>query len=120
MKISNRFLIPAVCAFLALCVAAAIAQQRMEKSGEILIYKDGKLVQKVDMSEIEDSKTIDLGTNKILAEPDGVSVISANCPDKLCVRRGKIHSSSLPIICLPNRVEVRISGKSEVDAVVGQ
>lgn len=50
----------------------------------------------------------------------GVSVYSANCPDKLCEATGRITSSAQSIICLPGRISITLEGESnEVDAVVG-
>ena len=45
-------------------------------------------------------------------------MLSANCPDKLCIRQGKAKDSSKKIICLPNRVTVEVTKKSEIDEVV--
>ena len=42
----------------------------------------------------------------------------ADCPDKLCINQGKITDSSKKIICLPNKVIVEVTKKSETDAVV--
>lgn len=33
---------------------------------------------------------------------------SADCPDKLCVKQGFIHSDLYTIVCLPNRVVVEV------------
>ena len=38
----------------------------------------------------------------------------ANCPDQLCVHQKKIHALSETIVCLPNRVVVRVEGAEEV------
>ena len=45
----------------------------------------------------------------------------ADCPDKLCIRQGKISHTGETIACLPNRVTVRvISGAaSNVDSIAG-
>ncbi len=39
----------------------------------------------------------------------------ADCPDGTCVRTGRISYSGQSIICLPNRLTVRVVGKSGVD-----
>ena len=44
---------------------------------------------------------------------------SADCPDKLCVKTGKIKDNSHDIICLPNKVRVEVTKKSAIDAVSG-
>ncbi len=35
----------------------------------------------------------------------------ADCPDKLCVKQGKISKSGESIICLPHKVVVKISAE---------
>lgn len=57
------------------------------------------------------------GENTVQIQPDGVWMESANCPDQICVNQGIITDSSVPIVCLPNKVIVRIEGgASQVDA----
>ena len=45
----------------------------------------------------------------------------ADCPDRLCMRRGAIRYAGDSIICLPNKVVVEISGEDalNLDAVAG-
>ena len=45
----------------------------------------------------------------------------ANCPDKLCVRQGRVRYSGQVITCLPNRLTVTVEGGATngVDVVVG-
>lgn len=49
-------------------------------------------------------------TNTLVIE-DGVAYLSyANCPDRTCVRTGKIKYVGQSITCLPNRLVVSIEG----------
>jgi hypothetical protein len=62
------------------------------------------------------------GGSNILVIQDGQAWLSeADCPDKLCVRQGKIHYSGQVITCLPNRLTVTVEGGESdgVDLVVG-
>ena len=49
-----------------------------------------------------------------------VRIVEADCPDKLCVNQGWISRAPQQIVCLPNRVVVRVvSGQaSGVDAIM--
>jgi hypothetical protein len=41
----------------------------------------------------------------------------ANCPDQTCVKQGVIKDGTVPIVCLPHKVIVRIEGgESGLDA----
>lgn len=44
-------------------------------------------------------------------------VVSSPCPDKTCVRSGKITCRGQAIICAPNLVTVRILGKGKYHAL---
>ena len=40
-------------------------------------------------------------------------MLEANCPDKLCIHQGVIRGRGPLIVCLPNRVVLRIEGGEE-------
>ncbi len=48
------------------------------------------------------------GTNILCIEDGSVYMKYAECPDKTCVKKGKIHLVNDDITCLPNRVRVEI------------
>jgi hypothetical protein len=60
-----------------------------------------------------------LGTTRVEISEKGVRVLDSPCPYKLCVKSGAIDRSGETLVCLPNRVVVRITGdgKEAVDAV---
>ncbi|MCR5503685.1 MAG: NusG domain II-containing protein [Lachnospiraceae bacterium] len=66
---------------------------------------------------IRDEETIIVdsayGHNTIRIEDGAVFVTDADCRDHVCMRSGKIRRRGESIICLPNRLTVRITGKGE-------
>jgi len=116
----NKILIPAVVIIAVMCFVGAYAVSQFGNSGNTVnVYKDGELIHTFVLKD--KPQTVDLGSNVIYIEKDGVSMISAECPDKLCVNQGKIKNSSRSIVCLPNRIVVEIADvKGEVDAVAGR
>ena len=78
------------------------------------IFVEGKLYQKVALAE---DTIIDLDHLKVVVKGGEVRVEDADCPDKICERRGAIARSGESIVCLPNRVVVKVTGKSEVEAI---
>lgn len=50
------------------------------------------------------------GFNTMRAEGVSVSVVSADCPDKLCVKQGAIRRSGGVAVCLPHRFLLRVEG----------
>ena len=84
-----------------------------------VIYQDGKELCRIDLSRVTESYTIPLAGNTILVQPGSISMQSATCPDKLCIRQGTLHSVGR-IVCLPNRVLIEMEGgKDAPDAKVG-
>lgn len=72
-----------------------------------LYEKNGKIL---------DVKT-EFGYNKIEILNGKVRISDADCPDKLDVKSGWIDASGEMLVCLPNRVLVRIDGEKDVDKV---
>lgn len=62
------------------------------------------------------------GENKLVIENGYVCVKEADCPDKICVRQGKISRQGQTIICLPHNLVVTITGgeDEDVDATAGK
>lgn len=81
------------------------------------IYKDGSLVEKIDLNSVTGEREItlsgDLGDNVILVSNGRIEMKSADCPDKLCVNHGELKSSSSPIVCLPNKVVIKFENSTD-------
>ena len=88
------------------------------------IYKDGSLVEKIDLNSVTDEREITLsgnyGDNVILVSNGHIEMKSADCPDKLCVEHGELKVSSSPIVCLPNKVVIKFENSTDgADARTG-
>lgn len=84
------------------------------------IYLNGELLKNVSLSE-ECEFTIDCGSghNTVTVRGGTISVTEADCPDKVCVRTGAISGGTVPIVCLPHRLEIRVvNGADSVDAEI--
>ena len=46
--------------------------------------------------------------NEIEVRSDSIGIVSADCPDKLCVHQGFISHTGLPVVCLPNKLVIRL------------
>lgn len=120
-RLSNKVLIIVVCIAAVLFAAVLFFYDTAAPKGQTLcIYKDGELVRTVDLSTLTEPCTVDLGSNTLCADKDGVYMVHADCPDGLCVKQGRISGEGRSIVCLPNRVTAEIKGKGgAVDAVAG-
>ena len=48
------------------------------------------------------------GYNIVVIRDGQVSVTEASCPDQICVRHGPTDQTADPIVCLPNKLVVRV------------
>lgn len=55
--------------------------------------------------------------NIITVKDKSVWVSYAGCPDKVCKNTGKISKKGQSIICVPEKMIVKITGGGEIDAV---
>ena len=88
---------------------------------KVLIRRDGEVLYSLDLSK-EENRTFVIpygGSSNTIEIRDGrIRVLEAECPDKVCVRTGWLSSSAIPIVCLPNHLEISFaSGNDDIDAV---
>ena len=118
-KFSDKFWVLVFLAAALVCIAAICLLLFIPKGQVAVIYENEKEVCRVDLSRVTESYTIPLTGNVVLVEPGSISMQSATCPDKLCIRQGTLHSVG-KIVCLPNRVVIEmVSAKDAPDAKVG-
>ena len=114
----------AILALLVLAVVASGAWIFLGKSTaadpHVVIEVDGEIFADYDMGEVKGIVPISTpngGENRVYVQSDLVFMDSANCPDQTCVKQGVIKDGTVPIVCLPHKVIVRIEGgESGLDA----
>ena len=85
-------------------------------SGEerIVIRVDGIVEEVYSLNEEREIEILD-GSNVIRISNRSVDMISATCPDQICVRHRAITKNRESIICLPNKVIVQIENNQEAE-----
>ena len=83
-----------------------------DKGAFAVIYIDGEEVEKYPLSENLSETLIktELGENKVVILDGEAFVSEADCPDKLCVKQGKISKNGETVVCLPHKLVVEIEG----------
>ncbi|MBQ8765566.1 MAG: NusG domain II-containing protein [Clostridia bacterium] len=83
------------------------------------IKVDGEIVETISLDGEFLEKEINGVT--VCRENGEIYIKEAVCPDKVCVRSGRISKAGEGIICAPNRVAVEIDGKNknQLDALTG-
>lgn len=89
-----------------------------QEGSMVSVYQDGKLVKEISLSDTTEFMVEGEYTNVISVKDGKAAITESDCPGTDCVHSGWIHDAGRSIVCLPNRVEIRIEGASEVDFVV--
>lgn len=106
-------------------VAIFIRAFYMNESKTAQIYQNGELIREIELDTVDSPIEFDITDsdghiNTVRAEKGKIRMLGADCPDKLCVNRGWIKNSVVPVVCLPNKVTIEIVGtKSKEDARSG-
>jgi hypothetical protein len=91
-----------------------------EPGESVSVVVDGKEMYHLSLSE---NQTIEvqgpLGLSVIKVEKGHAFIQKAPCPYQTCVKMGKISRSGDIIVCIPNRILVKIEGKDrrELDSI---
>ena len=92
------------------------------KGSYILVTQNGEKIGEYSLLENQTFVVTDENHsyNTIVIENGQVWIDQADCPDKLCVKQGKISKSGQSIICLPHKLTILVQEDSEqeYDAVV--
>lgn len=96
---------------LALIIAAAImyAFMPVKKGSSVIVTVNGESTS----YSLDIDRTIDLQHLTVVIESGKVFVKDSDCTDKLCEKTGKIDMQSKSIVCLPNRVVIKIVNASD-------
>lgn len=110
-------------ALLVLAVAAAAWLWPRGQAQTAVIEQDGRELARVELARVTQGYEMEIPGEypvTLWIESDGVRFEGASCPDKLCIRTGKISRAGEAAVCLPARVSVRIEdGSRLVDGVTG-
>ena len=109
---SNKYWLAFLLALLAL--ASIIGYLFMSPGGtEAVITQDGVELRRIDLHQMGKGETIEIEGeyhNTIEVEHGRIRVVSADCPDQVCVETGWIEDGTVPIVCLPNKLVIEITG----------
>ncbi len=121
LKENKTVLILYAIIILILCVAIfeIVYLQKQGKEGRFVrVYLEGTLTHEIDLRKIEEPYTLELcgddgEENIVRITREGAEMVSASCPDQLCVKMGFTHDETMPITCMPNRVVIVVSDDTQ-------
>lgn len=103
--------------------AFLLLKNRSGNSPTAEILLDGSSVRTLELSEFTEENSISFdidGKNTIQVKDGRISVIYADCPDKVCVHQGERGigcADASPIVCMPNKLSIIIHSGAAPDAV---
>jgi hypothetical protein len=102
---------------LALSIVAAGVLQRGAPAGVALVRTaDGEFVLPLDIDVVRDCNGPQ-GVTRLTVQRGSISVTQAPCRLQLCRRMGKTSSASRSLVCIPNRISVRILATDDAEAI---
>ena len=111
-----RYDIILVASLLALCIALLIAMLVFRRGGDYVeVEIDGVPRDKYSLAI---NGEYNIGEGNTLVIENGEAYMSyADCPDRVCVKRGRVRYVGQSIICLPNKVTVTVRGQASSSGV---
>jgi hypothetical protein len=103
--------------FVILLIAVIFISNRTAQRAEITVITDGKK----DTLSVGLSRELVFGVDNMRFEVKNgdIRVISSDCPGNDCVHMGYASRNGGVIVCVPNRVTIRLSDiKNEYDAII--
>ena len=85
----------------------------------VQIYHEGRLIRELPLGTDGEVEIVGDYHNLVQLKDGRAAIVRSDCPGGDCGSSGWIASPGRSIACLPNRVEIRITGVSDVDFVVG-
>ena len=85
------------------------------------VYQNGELVKVLSLDREQTLTVTGKYTNVITVQGGRVAITHTDCPGGDCLSAGEISRAGESIVCLPNRLILRIDGTSEdgPDAMTG-
>lgn len=103
---------------IAIIVLFMIAILNDNSNKKALVYYDNNLVLTIDLSELEKKEYLVDGYNgivKIIASDGKIKVDEEDSPLHLCSKQGFIEHSYETIVCLPNKIVIKIVSSKDTD-----
>ena len=99
-----------------LLIVAAIYFGFSHNANEASVYYDGDLFTVLPLNK---NKTVEVGNTVIKVEDGKVFFEYSDCPNKICMKSGKLYKAGQTASCVPNGVVIVLSGADEPDGVTG-
>ena len=116
MKKSDYILISII---ILICIIMIFSLKKTSKSNVALIYYNDEVILKVNLDKKKEYVVKGyLGNVVIETDINKIRVKEETSKRHLCSYQGWVSNSYTPIICLPNKIVIKIENESDIDTVV--
>jgi len=97
----------------------ALGHQQSGRASEVVVEVNGEETMRLTLSEEAHDYEVEgyEGTSYFQIEGYEVRMVDSACRDKICVHQGFVSDSGNAVVCLPNRVVLRLEGQGGLDTV---
>lgn len=104
------------------CIGMLMIFARLPRGTVAVVEQNGKELFRQPLLSLEEPVEQEFTGNSGISftvrfTRDGAEVISAGCPDQVCVRTGKLSHAGETAVCLPAGLSLRMEGGPGADAV---
>lgn len=107
--------------FMIILISIAIINLTKTKGDTAIVYYEDKEILKIDMN-IDKEYTVKgyLGDVKIEVKDNKLRVLEEISPNHICSKEGYITDSTKSLVCLPNKIIIKITNAKEenIDGVI--
>ena len=109
-----------VLAILLLCALLALPLVMKGEAREAVVRYRGEVLDTVPLSlNGERVYTLPEGEVRVSFSEEGVAVLSSSCPNRDCIRMGRVLHEGGGVYCLPLAFSVTLTGESTFDGITG-
>ncbi len=123
MKKSDIILAGAVLGIAGVMLCLQSMGRTVQESGMAVVYRGRERIASYPLSgeRTEEFLSPDGGRNILVISSGEAYIQDADCPDRLCVKQGKISRTGQTLTCLPHKLLVTIEDgrEAELDGVTG-
>lgn len=93
-----------------------------QEAAHAVVKVGGQVVRYIDLTDESVNHKIQiegpLGTSVLQVQGGSIMMISSPCPDRLCIKKGRVYKPGAAIVCVPNEISVAVEGDYGVDAII--
>lgn len=116
-KIGDGILIVAIIAAAVVSIPLASSQNNGTVASYAVVEVNGRTSLRIALGEKQAVRKFNIdgfrGKSIIEVKDGKVRMLESSCPDKLCIGMGWAEKTGDSIVCVPNRIVIRLTGPAE-------